>query len=71
VLAADGPLTGRVVRSGFRRGVVETVVAVDGVGELTVVQPSGAFLAASTALPAPGDGVRLAPDPAAIAVVPA
>ncbi len=69
--AADGALAGRVVSSGFRRGVVESEVDVDGVGRLTVVQPSGAFLAASAALPAPGDEVRLAPDPAAIAVVPA
>ncbi len=69
--AADGALVGRVVTSGFRRGVVETEVDVDGVGRLTVVQPSGAFLAASAALPAAGDEVRLTPDPAAIAVVPA
>lgn len=69
-VAADGPLAGRVVSSGFRRGVVETEVEVDGVGRLTVVQPSGAFLAASAALPAAGDQVRLAPDAAAIAVVP-
>lgn len=69
-VAADGPLAGRVVSSGFRRGVVETEVDVDGVGRLTVVQPSGAFLAASAALPAAGDQVRLAPEPDAIAVVP-
>jgi len=67
---ADGPLPGRVVSSGFRRGVVETEVDVAGVGRLTVVQPSGAFHAASAALPAPGDEVRLTPDAAAIAVVP-
>lgn len=66
----DGPLVGRVATSGFRRGVVETEVDVDGVGRLTVVQPSGAFHAASAALPAVGDEVRLAPDAAAIAVVP-
>lgn len=69
-VAADGPLAGRVVTSGFRRGVVETEVDVDGVGRLTVVQPSGAFLAAAAALPAAGDHVRLAPDADAIAVVP-
>lgn len=69
-VATDGPLVGRVVTSGFRRGVVEIEVDVDGVGRVTVVRPSGAYLAASTALPAPGDPVRLAPDAAAIAVVP-
>jgi thiamine transport system ATP-binding protein len=69
--ADDGALPGRVVASGFRRGVVETVVEVDGVGQVTVVEPSGAYLGgATTALPAPGDRVRLRPDPAAIAVVP-
>ena len=68
---ADGALVGRVVMSGFRRGVVETEVQVDGIGRLTVVQPSGAYHAASAALPAPGDEVRLALDPAAIAVLPA
>ena len=66
----DGTLAGTVLSSGFRRGVVETVVHVDGVGEVTVVEPSGAFLSASSALPAPGDRLRLRPDPAAIAVVP-
>ena len=65
-----GTLAGTVVSSGFRRGVVETVVDVDGVGEVTVVEPSGAFLSASSALPALGDRLLLRPDPAAIAVVP-
>ena len=69
--ALDGTLAGTVVSSGFRRGVVETVVDVDGVGEVTVVEPSGAFLSATSALPTPGDQLRLRPDPAAIAVVPA
>jgi len=68
--ALAGTLVGTVVSSGFRRGVVETVVRVDGVGEVTVVEPSGAFLSATSALPAPGDRLRLRPDPAAIAVVP-
>ena len=67
----DGALVGTVVSSGFRRGVVETVVDVDGVGEVTVVEPSGAFLSVASALPGPGDRLRLRPDPAAIAVVPA
>src|SRR5450830_1327346 len=67
----DGALAGTAVSSGFRRGVVETVVDVDGVGEVTVVEPSGAFLSVASALPGPGDRLRLRPDPAAIAVVPA
>jgi len=66
--AGDGALPGRVVTSGFRRGVVETVVDVVGVGEVTVVVPSGALL--GEALPTPGTEVRVRPDPAAIAVVP-
>jgi len=41
------------------------------VGEVTVVEPSGAFLSVASALPGPGDRLRLRPDPAAIAVVPA
>nr|WP_231494849.1 ABC transporter ATP-binding protein [Cellulomonas sp. KRMCY2] len=81
--ADDGVLAGRVVRSGFRRGVVETLVDVDGIGQVTVVEPSrayltgaapepasGAELAPASGLPVPGDRVRLRPDPAAIAVVP-
>jgi thiamine transport system ATP-binding protein len=66
-----GALAGTVVSSGFRRGVVESVVDVDGVGEVTVVEPSGAYLSVAAALPTPGDRLRLRPDPAAIAVVPA
>ena len=82
--ADDGVLTGRVVGSGFRRGVVETLVDVDGIGQVTVFEPSRAYLTGAaqghvsgsgpvpaSALPAPGDRVRLRPDPAAIAVVPA
>ena len=69
-VAADGPLIGSVVASGFRRGVVETEVDVTGVGRVTVVEPSGAFLAGAATLPAAGDEVRLVPDAAAIAVVP-
>jgi thiamine transport system ATP-binding protein len=68
--ADDGVLVGRVVGSGFRRGVVETVVDVDGVGEVTVVEASRAYLT-GVALPSPGDRVRLGPDSAAIAVLPA
>jgi thiamine transport system ATP-binding protein len=66
----DGALAGRVVGSGFRRGVVETVVDVADVGEVTVVEASRAYLTGAP-LPAPGDRVRLRPDPAAIAVLPA
>ena len=65
----DGALAGRVVGASFRRGVVETVVDVDGVGEVTVVEPSGGYLAGGM-LARSGDRVRLRPDPAAIAVVP-
>ena len=66
----DGALTAQVLGSGFRRGVVETVVDVEGVGEVTVVEPSRAYLTGAP-LPAPGARLRLRPDPAAIAVVPA
>ncbi len=71
VRALDGGLVGRVVGAGFRRGLVEAVVDVAGVGEVTVVEPSGGYAAASEALPVAGDEVRLRADPAAIAVVPA
>jgi thiamine transport system ATP-binding protein len=66
----DGALSGRVVGSSFRRGVVETVVEVDGVGEVTVLEASRAYLT-GVALPVAGDRVRMCADPAAIAVVPA
>lgn len=63
--ADDGPLAGTVRAAGFRRGVVEVVVDVDDVGEVTLVEPS----AAVQELPEPGARVRLRADPAAIAVV--
>ena len=64
-----GPLRGAVLGSGFRRGVVETAVDVEGVGEVTVVEPSaGPGLVAA---PAVGSLVRLAAQPGAIAVLPA
>ncbi|KGM14844.1 hypothetical protein N867_14950, partial [Actinotalea fermentans ATCC 43279 = JCM 9966 = DSM 3133] len=69
VTAPDGALEGEVTSAGFRRGLVETVAAVDGVGQVTVVEPSGGYAAASQALPVPGARVRLAVDAAAIAVV--
>ncbi len=62
-----GPLAGVVVASGFRRGVVETVVDVAGVGQVTVVEPSGGYLARD--LPAPGAQVRLRADAGAVAVI--
>lgn len=66
--ADDGPVRGSVVGSGFRRGVVETVVDVDGVGEVTVVEPSaGPGLVAA---PPAGSVLRLAAQPGAIAVLP-
>lgn len=79
-----GPITAEVVSAGFRRGVIELVVDVAGIGRLTVVEPSGAYAGEpagqdagvtagrerpSTSLPAVGSRVRLVPDPAAIAVV--
>jgi len=54
-IADDGPLGGRVVASGFRRGVTETTVDVDGVGEVTVVDH-----AADPVLREPGTPVHLA-----------
>lgn len=64
--SAGGTLTGTVVQSGFRRGVVEMVVDVPDVGRLTVVEPStGLHLDA----PDPGTTVALEARPDAIAVV--
>lgn len=71
VRSGDGGLTGRVVSAGFRRGLVESVVDVAGVGVVTLVEPSGGYAAAAAGLPVPGEAVRLRPDAAAIAVVPA
>ncbi len=55
VIADDGRLAGRVVASGFRRGVTETVVAAPGLGEVTVVDRS-----AVPVVREPGTEVRLA-----------
>lgn len=55
VVADDGRLAGRVVASGFRRGVTETVVDVPGMGEVTVVDRS-----AVPVVREPGTEVRLA-----------
>ena len=68
VLDADGPLGGRVVSVGFRRGITELAVEVDGVGEVTVVSPNVG--GARRALPGTGDAVRLRAEPGALAVVP-
>ncbi|WP_182112402.1 MULTISPECIES: ABC transporter ATP-binding protein [unclassified Actinotalea] len=65
----DGPLTGRVLSAAFGRGVVEAVVEVDGVGPVTVVEPSTPA-GAARGLPAPGTPVRLRANRAAIAVLP-
>lgn len=72
LVLAGGPgghgaaLTGTVLQSGFRRGVVELVVEVPDVGQVTVVEPSaGVQLDA----PAPGSTVALRAQPDAIAVV--
>lgn len=51
-----GPWAGRVVASGFRRGVTHTAVAVDGVGEVTVLDQELVLLE-------PGTAVRLGRSP--------
>ncbi len=56
----DGPLRGTVRSAGFRRGVVELDVDVDGVGRLTVVEPSRGRTA-DEQVPVVGSVVRLAP----------
>lgn len=61
-----GTLSGVVVTAGFRRGVVELVVDVDGVGRVTVVEPSTGVRPDT---PAPGTGVRLRARPDTLAVV--
>ena len=63
--ADDGRLAGRVVAAGFRRGVVELVVDVAGVGTVTVVEPSAG--PDGPALPVPGAAVRLGPVPGGVA----
>ena len=50
----DGPVAGRVVASGFRRGTTETVVDVLGMGEVTLVDHT-----VEPVLRAPGAAVRL------------
>lgn len=67
-LAEDGPLVGTVRAAGFRRGVIELDVVVDGVGQVTVVEPSRGRTGAADLL-RPGTVVRLRPAPGAVAVV--
>lgn len=61
----DGGLAATVVSAGFRRGVVELVVDVDGVGRVTVVEPSPP----GRELPAPGTRTAVRADPHRVAVV--
>ncbi|WP_149205141.1 ABC transporter ATP-binding protein [Actinotalea subterranea] len=63
---ADGPLVGTVRSTGFRRGVTELVVDVEGLGEVTVVEPSRADPAG---VPGAGEAVRLGVDDDAVARV--
>lgn len=67
-LDEDGPLVGTVRSAGFRRGVIELDVAVDGVGQVTVVEPSRGRTGAADLL-RPGTVVRLRPNPGAVAVI--
>ncbi|MBO1752901.1 ABC transporter ATP-binding protein [Actinotalea sp. BY-33] len=53
-----GDLRGTVRSAGFRRGVVEVVVEVEGIGPVTVVEPS----APDRAVVGPGEQVRLTVD---------
>ena len=61
----DGPLSGAVRSAGFRRGVVELEVEVEGVGLLTVVEPSQGR--AGSGIASVGGVVRLAPTPGGVA----
>ena len=65
-LDPGGPLHGRITSAGFRRGVVELQVDVEGVGRLTVVEPSRGR-SADQGIPAAGGAVRLAPVPGGVA----
>lgn len=63
---ASPALVGTIVQGGFRRGVVELVVDVPDVGQVTVVAPSAGIQQRS---PSPGTTVRLDARRDAIAVV--
>jgi thiamine transport system ATP-binding protein len=67
-LIDDGPLSGTVVAAGFRRGVVELDVVVEGVGQVTVVEPGRGRTGAAELLH-PGTPVRLRPAVGAVAQV--
>ncbi|MDO8106281.1 ABC transporter ATP-binding protein [Isoptericola sp. b441] len=58
--AADGPLAGEVRSAGFRRGVIELGVVVEGLGAVTVVERSAGRTGAAD-LPRAGTTVRLRP----------
>lgn len=57
-VADDGPLAGVVRQAGFRRGVVELLVAVEGLGDVAVVERLGGRSGAGD-LPRTGAAVRL------------
>lgn len=57
-VADDGPLAGVVRQAGFRRGVVELLVAVEGLGDVAVVERLGGRSGAGD-LPRAGTAVRL------------
>jgi len=61
-VAADGPLSGRVLAVRATPEASRLVVDVAGVGELGAV--------AAAPAPGPGEQVRLAVDPARLAVIP-
>ncbi len=67
-IAADGPVRGVVRSAGFRRGVVELAVEVEGVGLVTVVEQSRGWSRADD-LPRVGATLRLAAAPGGIATV--
>lgn len=67
-VADDGALAGVVRAAGFRRGVIELTVHVDGLGEVTVVERSAGRTGAGD-LPHPGTELRLRPAPGGVAAV--
>ncbi len=67
-IADAGALTGTVRSAGFRRGVIELTVHVDGIGEVTVVERSAGRTGAGD-LPRPGATLRLRPTPGGVAAV--
>ncbi|HMO10686.1 MAG TPA: hypothetical protein PKB06_04100, partial [Actinotalea sp.] len=67
-VAPGGPLHGVVRQAGFRRGVVELVVDVAGLGEVTVVERLEGRVGVDD-LPHAGEAVRLRPLPGGVAAV--